>query len=90
MRSGTVEKKVGRWWSTNANGSVVFFVRFGWATIEFEKGNAGISVPSMEKLPGVVDTLIEAVRVGEPDSQLASIAADAKKKIAKKPTKKAA
>jgi hypothetical protein len=32
-----------------------------------EKGNAGIVVPSKDKLPAVIDTLIAAVRSGELD-----------------------
>jgi hypothetical protein len=35
--------------------------------IEFERGKAGIAVGSREKLPGVIDTLIAAVRAGELD-----------------------
>ncbi|WP_426526772.1 hypothetical protein [Bradyrhizobium sp. McL0615] len=35
--------------------------------IEFEKGKAGIAVPSKDKLPTVIDTLIAAVRAGELD-----------------------
>jgi hypothetical protein len=35
--------------------------------IEFEKGKAGIVVPSTDKLPAVIDTLIAAVRAGELD-----------------------
>jgi hypothetical protein len=42
-------------------------VRFGSKPIEFEKGKAGIAVPSKDKLPTVINTLIEAVRAGELD-----------------------
>ena len=35
--------------------------------IEFEKGKAGIAVPSKDKLPTVKDTLIAPVRAGELD-----------------------
>jgi hypothetical protein len=38
--------------------------------IEFEKGKAAIAVPSLDKLPSVIDTLITAVRNGELDEQL--------------------
>jgi hypothetical protein len=37
-------------------------IKFGARPIEFEKGKAGIVVPSKEKLPAVIDTLISAVR----------------------------
>ena len=34
------------------------------------KGKAAIAVPSLDKLPSVIDTLITAVRNGELDEQL--------------------
>ena len=40
---------------------------YGFKTIEFEKGKAGIALQSKEKLVGVIDTLIAAVRSGELD-----------------------
>jgi hypothetical protein len=42
----------------------------GWKPVEFEKGKAGISVPSLDKMPGVIDAVITAVRNGELDEQL--------------------
>jgi hypothetical protein len=54
------------WWRVNANGSYVFFVR------SFQKGKTAIAVPSLDKIPAVIDTLITAVRNGELDDQLAS------------------
>ena len=53
------------------DGSFLFTVRSGSKAIEFEKGKAGVSVPTLDKLPAVIDTLIAAVRNGELDSQLA-------------------
>ena len=49
----------------------MLFVRSGLKPIEFEKGKAAIAVPSLDKLPTVIDTLIAAVRNGELDEQLA-------------------
>jgi hypothetical protein len=46
-------------------------IKFGAKAIEFEKGKAGIAVPSKEKLPEVIDTLISAVRAGELDDHFA-------------------
>lgn len=40
-------------------------------SIEFEKGKAAIAVPSLDKLPAVIDTLIAATRDDELDAQLA-------------------
>jgi hypothetical protein len=55
------------WWKADASGQVVMSVKFGARPIEFEKGKAGIVVGSKEKLPALIDTLIAAVRAGEPD-----------------------
>ena len=59
------------WWRVNADGSYVFFVRLGSKPIEFEKGKNAIAVPSVDKVPLVIDILITAVRNGELDQQLA-------------------
>ena len=39
--------------------------------MEFEKGKSAVAVQSKEKLPTVITTLIEAVRAGELDDDLA-------------------
>ena len=57
----------------NANGSYAFFVRSGWKPVEFEKGKTAIAVPSLDKIPAVIDTLIIAVRNGELDERLAQV-----------------
>jgi hypothetical protein len=57
-------------WRTDAKGAIVLTVRYGFKTLEFEKGNARIAVPSKEKPIGVIDTLIAAVRAGELDAVL--------------------
>ena len=59
------------WWRLNANGSYVFFIRSGSKPIEFEKGKNAIVVPSLDKVPLIIDILITAVRNGELDEQLA-------------------
>jgi hypothetical protein len=59
------------WWRIAPNGSFVFFIRAGHKPVEFEKGKSAVAVPSLEKLPSVIDTLIDAVRNGELDDQLA-------------------
>ena len=81
-----VEKKqrVFPWWRILPNGSAVLTIRVAQKPIEFEKGKAGIAVASADKLPGVIDTLITAIRNGELDEQLAqaSKAVPSKKKKA--------
>jgi hypothetical protein len=68
-----VEKhqRVVPWWRAHPNGIYALFVRSGLKPIEFEKGKTAIAVPSLDKLPSVIDTLIAAIRAGELDQQLA-------------------
>src|SRR5205823_5406519 len=61
------KQRVKPWWKADPSGHIVMSVKFGAKPIEFEKGKAGIAVPSKDKLPGVIDTLIAAVRAGELD-----------------------
>jgi hypothetical protein len=63
----TKQQAVRPWWKTDPAGQVVMFIKFGARPIEFEKGKAGIVVPSKDKLPTLIDTLIAAVRAGELD-----------------------
>jgi hypothetical protein len=63
----TKQQAVRSWWKADPAGQVVMSVKFGAKPIEFEKGKAGIVVPSKDKLPAVIDTLITAVRAGELD-----------------------
>ena len=65
------QQRVLPWWRMDADGSYVLFVRFGGKPIEFEMGKNGIAVPSLDKVPLVIDILITAVRNGELDAQLA-------------------
>jgi hypothetical protein len=63
----TKQQAVRPWWKTDPSGQVVMSIKFGAKPIEFEKGKAGIAVPSKDKLPTVIDILISAVRAGELD-----------------------
>jgi hypothetical protein len=53
----TKQQAVRPWWKTDPTGQVVMSVKFSAKPIEFEKGKAGIVVPSKDKLPAVIDTL---------------------------------
>lgn len=65
------DQRVLPWWRKNVDGSYLFAIRSGSRAIEFERGKAAIAVPSLDKLPAVIDTLIAATRTGELDTQLA-------------------
>jgi hypothetical protein len=48
------------WWRVNEHGSYVFFVRVGSKLIEFENGKNAVAVPSLDKMPLVINILITA------------------------------
>jgi hypothetical protein len=79
------QQKVQPWWRAASNGTYAFGIRAG-KLIEFEKGKTAVTVPSLDKLPAVIDTLIAAVKAGELDAQLES----ASKSIGARKAKKAA
>lgn len=62
--------RTSKWWQPDGNGAFVMSVKVGSKRIEFEKGKAAIAVGALDKLPGVIDALIKAVRAGELDGQL--------------------
>jgi hypothetical protein len=62
-----LKQRVRPWWKVDPSGQIIMSIKFGAKPIEFEKGKAGIAVPSKDKLPTVIDTLIAAVRAGELD-----------------------
>lgn len=66
------DQRVTPWWRKNADGSYLFSIRVGSKAIDFERGKAAIAVPSIDKLPEIIDTLIAATRAGELDAQLAA------------------
>jgi hypothetical protein len=68
-----VEKaaKVQPMWRPLPDGSFCFVLRVGFKPIEFAPGKPAIAVPSLDKLPTVIDTLIAAVRAGELDAKIA-------------------
>ena len=65
------QRSVRPWWRMDVSGAIVLTVRYGFKHIEFEKGKAGIAVPSKQKLVGVIETMIAAVHAGELDEMLA-------------------
>ena len=66
-----LQRPIRPWWRTDVTGTTVLTVRYGFKPVEFEKGKIGITVSAKEKLTGVIDTMIAAVRAGELDTILA-------------------
>ena len=63
-------RRIKPWWKVDEQGFVILTVRQGFKTLEFEKGKGAIAVGTVEKLEGVLGTLIAAVRAGELDALL--------------------
>jgi len=63
-------KKIRPWWRTDEHGNVVLTVRSGFRILELEKGKPGIVVGSIDKLDGVLTTLVSAAKAGELDPML--------------------
>ena len=66
-----VEKRLKRWWTTQADGQLLLTVRWGSRVIEWERGKAAIVVGERGKLVGVLDKLIAAAQAGELDEHIA-------------------
>ena len=65
-------KRIKPWWKSDANGGLVLVLKAGLRTIELEKGKPGILVGPVERLDGVLTTLIAAAKAGELDAALAA------------------
>ena len=78
------QQRVPLWWRQHPNGSYALFVRSGLKPIEFEKGKPAVAVPSLDKLPSVIDTLITAIRNGELDQQFAEASKQANPRKSKR------
>jgi len=76
------QQRVLPWWRAMPNGSYALAIRAG-GLVEFDKGKTAIVIPLLDKLPGVIDTLISAIRNGELDEQLAAAAKPVGKKSKK-------
>lgn len=64
-------QKVRPWWRAAPDGALIFSVYYGTKPIEFEKGKAAVALGSKDKLPAVIDALINAVKAGELDEHMA-------------------
>ncbi|MGH1591380.1 DUF6641 family protein [Methylobacterium phyllosphaerae] len=70
-----VARHVRKGWFQDEAGTVHFIMRVGGKPLELQPGKAAVSIGSLDRLPGVVDALITAVRAGELDPQIKEVAA---------------
>lgn len=66
----TVAKRVRRWWTIKADGTVLLTVRYGSRALELAKGKNAIVVNSTKELPKILENLKTAVEAGEFDTLL--------------------
>lgn len=69
-------KRLRAGWFVDASGQSFFGLRYAGKPIEFAKDKNAIAVGELAALPAILDTLAEAVRAGELDTQLAAAAAE--------------
>lgn len=69
-------KRLRAGWFVDASGQTFFGIRYAGKPIEFAKDKNAIAVGELSALPAILDTLTEAVRAGELDTQLAAAAAE--------------
>jgi hypothetical protein len=82
---------VRRDWFEDATGTVHFMVRYGAKPLPLDKaGSTSVEVGGLDSLPGVIDTLLAAVRSGELDAQLATAAQERSKAFKRRTGTKAA
>ena len=62
-----------QWWFKDRSGTLLFAVRYGAKILPITKDKSAFEVGSLEQLPTVIKTLIQAVDAGELDTQLAAI-----------------
>lgn len=75
------------WWE-DAKGVVFFAIKYGVRALPLDKaGNCSIEVGKLDALPAVINTLIEAIKAGELDTQLAAASTE-RKKVFKRRTAK--
>jgi hypothetical protein len=64
------QKQLRRWWWTDEDGQVMLTLRYGNRPLAIADGKCTIEVGTLDKLPKVIETIIEAVKAGELDKQL--------------------
>ncbi|OJA06899.1 DUF6641 family protein [Halomonas sp. QHL1] len=60
-------KRVKRWWTHGAGGSVLLTVRYGSKPLEFAKGKQAIELANVEEVEPTLQKIKEAVLAGELD-----------------------
>jgi len=78
-RTVAVNKRVKQWWFATEDNRLALTVRYGSQILELARGKFSVDVPDLDQLVPTIDLLIEAVRAGELDKQIADAAATLKR-----------
>ena len=78
-----VQKQMRRWWWQDEDGQVMLTLRYGNRPLAITGDKSTIEVGTLDKLPKVIDTIIEAVKAGELDKQLNAAMAERRLKLKK-------
>jgi hypothetical protein len=72
------------WWIGSA-GTTYFSMRYGTKPLALDKtGNTTVEIGKLDTLPAAIETLIQAVKAGELDTQLTAAVAERKKNFTKR------
>lgn len=75
-----VPKQIRRWWWKDETDAVMLVIRYGNKPVHITKDKSTIEVGTMDKLPQVIDTVIEAVKAGELDKALKAALGERRRK----------
>lgn len=70
-------KQVRPWWWQDGDG-VAMVVRYGARPLELSKGKRAIGIAQASALPGVIETIVAAVKAGELDAAMDAMVAGTK------------
>ncbi len=76
-----VQKQLRRWWWKDEDGDVMLTLRYGNRPLAITGDRSTIEIGTLDKLPKIIDTIIEAVKAGELDKQLNAAMAERRAKL---------
>ena len=74
-----VNKRVKQWWFATDDNRIALTVRYGSQILELARGKFSVDVLNLDQLVPTIDVLIQAVRAGELDTQIAAAAGTLKR-----------
>ena len=78
-----VQKQLRRWWWNDEDGQVMLTLRYGNRPLAITGDKSTIEIGTLDKLPKIIETIIEAVKAGELDKQLNAAMAERRLKLKK-------